>query len=147
VWPPVIRRLATFVIVLTASAAFVTGAAGHTLETSKAKLSTRAAAIRATNRLDAAKLDDVTTMEVRRRKVGPCKRRSKHRVDCRILLRGLIHDPDLGDLPFRCYARERVRLKSSRSHGIRKRSSKRKCSGDLADLKQDLKLAFRRALR
>jgi hypothetical protein len=147
VWPPVIRRLATFVIVLIASVAFVTAAAGHTLETSKAKHSARAAAIRATHRLDTARLDDETTLEVRRRKVGPCKRRSRHRVDCRILLRGLIHDPDLGDLPFRCYAREKVRLKSSRSHGIRKRSSRRKCSGDLADLKQDLKLAFKRALR
>ena len=146
-WPPVIRRLATFVIVLIASGAFVTGAAGHTLETSTAKHSARAAALRATTRLNAAQLDDVTTLAVRRRKVGPCKRRSRHRVDCRILLRGLIHDPDLGDLPFRCYAREQVRLRSSRSHGIRKRSSRRKCSGDLADLKQDLKVAFKRALR
>jgi hypothetical protein len=142
-----IRRSAIFLLPLVAVALFASGADGHRLSNSKAKHSARAVAIKATNRLDTAQLDDVTTVEVRRRTVGPCKRRSDHRLDCRILLRGLIHDPDLGDLPFRCYTRERVRLKSRRSHGIRKRSTKRKCTGDLADLKQDLKLAFRQALR
>jgi hypothetical protein len=97
--------------------------------------------------MDTARLDDVTTLEERRTRTGPCKRRSSHHVDCRILMRGLIHDPDLGDLPFRCYTREEVRFRSNQGLRTRSRSSKRKCSGDLADLKQDLKRAFRRALR
>jgi hypothetical protein len=143
----VIRRVATFLVVLVAPVGIVGGASGHTLGGSKAKRGVKALAKRAAERLDTSELDDVTTVEVRRRRVGPCRRRSEHRVDCRLLMRGVIHDPDLGDLPFRCYAREKVRLRSSSSHRIRIRSSKRKCRGDLADLKQDLKVAFKRALR
>jgi hypothetical protein len=143
----VIRRVATFVLVLVATAGLVSGASGHALGGSKAKRAVKAAAKRAAVRLDTAELDDVTTVEVRRRRVGPCRRRSEHRVDCRLLMRGVIHDPDLGDLPFRCYARERARLRSNTSHRIRIRSSRRKCRGDLVDLKQDLKVAFKQALR
>jgi hypothetical protein len=123
-------------------------ASGATLKRSKARSVTRAVALRAADRLDTAQLDDVTTAEVRRRIVArKCRRRSKLRVDCNLHLRGVIHDPDLGDVPFDCRARERVRYRSRRSRKIRKRADHRHCAGDLADLRKDLEAAFKRALR
>ena len=134
-------------LVLVAVAGIAGGASAHTLGGSKAKRAAKAFAKRAADRLDNSELDDITTVGVRRRRVGPCRRRSEHRVDCRLLVRGVIHDPDLGDLSFRCYARERVRLRSASSRRTRVRTSRRKCRGDLADLAPDLKVAFKSALR
>jgi hypothetical protein len=143
----VTRRCVIVVLALLASLLLAPATSGHRLKGSKAREVAKSVAKRASDRLDTAQLDDVTTAEVRIRRNRPCKRKGRQRVQCRILLRGLIHDPDLGDLPFRCYAREQVRYRGRRSRKIHKRATRQKCAGDLADLRADLLAAFKKALR
>ena len=142
------RTVAGLALLLAACLSLAAVAGAATLKRSKARTVTRAVAVRAADRLDTSQLDDVTTVEVRRTTVGKkCRRRGSQRLDCSIRLRGVVHDPDLGDLAFDCRARERVRYRSRRSRKIRKRADRRRCSGDLADLRKDLVAAFKRSLR
>jgi hypothetical protein len=142
------RTVAGLALLLVACLSLATVASGATLKRSRARSVTKAVALRAADRLDTAQLDDVTTAEVRRTTVAKrCRRHGKLRVDCTLHLRGVVHDPDLGDLPFNCRARERVRYRSRHSRRIRRRADHRHCAGDLADVRKDLEAAFKRALR
>ena len=111
----------------------------------KAKRLAKARAARTMVRLERAKLDSDLGIDVRRRFGGDCKRRSRRRVDCRFRLRGVIPDPDLGDLPFDC--RGRVRVKRVRRRPARVRTDRRRCRGNLVDLREDLEYEFKRAAR
>jgi hypothetical protein len=143
-----VKRIAAGLLLLAACLSMATIANGAALKRSKARSATKAVALRAADRLDTAQLDDVTTVEVRRTTVARrCRRRGARRVDCNLRLRGVVHDPDLGDLPFDCRARERVRSRTGRSRALRKRADHAHCKGDLADLRKDLERAFKRALR
>ena len=142
------RTVAGLALLLAACLSLTAAAGAATLKRSKARSVTRAVAVRATDRLDTSQLDDVTTVEVKTTTVAKkCRRRGSRRVDCGIRLRGVVHDPDLGNLAFDCRARERVSYPSRRSRKIRKRADHRRCRGNLADLRNDLVGAFKRSLR
>jgi hypothetical protein len=111
----------------------------------KAKRLAKARAARTMARIERARIDSDLVIDVRRRSSGSCKRRSRRRIDCRMRLRGVIPDPDLGDLPFDCRGRVRVRRIGRRPS--RARTDRRSCRGELADLREDLEYEFKRAAR